>query len=140
MTRVNAFSALAMSDMPNGVAIRRASVALAAQAANIGSTVLWAVTSTGFYHICTSIKRTQIATTSSTLPSVTLGWTDGDNSQTGTTTAVATNATNTLVATLPAQTVVYAKTGTNITYSTSGYASSGATPMQYALELNCEAL
>ena len=52
----------------------------------------------------------------------------------------ATNATNTLVQVTPLQLVVYAKAGTNITYTTAGYVSSGATPMQYALHIKCEQL
>jgi len=131
---------VAASDLPSGTPWQCATVGLAAQAASIGATTLWAVTVTGFYRISMAIKRTQIATTSSTLPSVTITWMDGDNSAAGSSAAIATNATNTLVAAVATQVVVYAKAGTNIQYSTAGYASVGATPLQYALRLKCEAL
>lgn len=139
-TQPNAFQSLALTDMPGGVATRCAGVSLTVQSANIGSTPLYAVSSTGFYRICISIKRTQIATTSSTLPSVTIGWTDGDNSAAGSNTPIATNTTNTLVAALSSEIVVYAKAATNITYSTTGYVSTGASVLQYALKINCEAI
>jgi len=133
--------ALTAGDLPSGVPIPPVPpVASTVQAANIGSTTLLAVPSNGFYRINISIKRTQIATTSSTLPLVTVMWTEGDNSASGSNTPIATNATNTLAAAVGASILIYAKAGTNIQYLTSGYVSSGATPMQYALRIQCEAL
>jgi len=81
-----------------------------------------------------------LATTSSTLPSVAIGWTDAASSAAGTSTPFATNATNTLVAVSPLQLLVFAKAGTSITYTAAGYVSSGATPMQYTLKIKVEAL
>lgn len=126
--------------MPAGVPQQSVAVNLLLQAAAIGSTILLAVLTTGYYRIGISIKRTQAATTSSTLPSVAIAWTEGDNSAAGSVTPVATNATNTLVAAAVTEVVVYAKAGTNINYTCAGYASSGVTPMQFALHLNCEKL
>ena len=132
--------ALAVSQLPAGLPFQASVVNLTAQAASIGVTTLFSVVTSGFYRITAKIVRTQIATTSSTLPSLTLAWTDGNNSAAGSTALFATNSTNTLVAVTPLQLIVYAKAGTNITYTTSGYASSGTTPMQYALRIKCEQL
>jgi hypothetical protein len=132
---------LTLGDLPTGVPVPPIpSVGLTSQAANVGATTLWAVPVTGYFRIQLSIKRTQIATTSSTLPSVTITWSDGDNSAAATTTPIATNATNTLVGAVSSEITIYAKAGTNIQYSTTGYVSSGATPMQYALRIRIEAL
>ncbi len=126
------------SQLPAGTPVQAAAVHTATLVANVGSTVLFAVTASGFFRITSQIIRTQIATTSSTLPSLTITWTDGNNSAAGSVAAFATNATNTLVAVALIQTIVYAKAGTNINYTTAGYASSGVTPMQYSINLKCE--
>ena len=115
-----------------------ASVNLLTQAANIAATTLLAVTATGLYRVSAYIIRTQVATTSSTLPSVVITWTDADNSAGQTFTLTPTNATNTLVTPQQASMVVDALTATNIRYATTGYASVGGTPMQYALHLRLE--
>jgi hypothetical protein len=128
------------NQLPTGLPMQASVVNLTAQAASIGATPLYAVITTGLYRISASIKRTQIATTSSTLPSVAITWTEGDNSAAGASTPIATNATNTLVATAASEVIVYAKAATNIQYTCAGYASSGATPMQYALRIKCEQL
>ena len=128
------------AQLPTGVPKQAAVVSLITQAANIGVTTVFAVVTSGFYRITAQIIRTQIATTSSTLPSLTLAWTDGNNSAAGSSTLFATNATNTLVQVTPLQAIMYAKAGTNITYTTAGYVSSGASPMQYALNIKCEQL
>lgn len=132
--------AMTTAQLPAGVPSQSSVFNLTGQAVNIGVTPVLNVTTTGFYRITASIKRTQIATTSSTLPSVTIAWTEGDNSAAGSFVVIATNATNTLVAVAPSILVVWAKAGTSITYTTAGYASSGAIPMQYALRIKCEAL
>ncbi len=126
------------AQLPAGTPTQAAVVHTALLAANVATTPLFAVTASGFFRITAQIVRTQIATTSSTLPSLTIGWTDGNNSAAGSTAVFATNATNTLVAVALVQIIVYAKAGTNITYTTAGYVSSGATPMQYSVNLKCE--
>jgi hypothetical protein len=135
-----AIPTITIAQLPTGTAIQATAIKLTAQAANIGATTLYAVTATGLFRMSVSIKRTQAATTSSTLPSVTITWTEGDNSAAGSSALIASNATNTLVATAASELIVYAKTGTNIQYALASYASSGATPMQFALEIKCEAL
>jgi hypothetical protein len=117
---------------------------LTAQAANIAPAQLYAVpvNAGGLYRVAFYIVLTQVATTSSTLPYGAIGFTDAD---VGATESAAANSGNTLglsngnggAATMQTFNV---KPGTNITYSTSNYASSGATPMQYAVHLRLEYL
>lgn len=143
-TLVKAFSELTGSatgtQLPSGTPTQLAIVNLTTQAANISTATLYTPATTGFFRVTASLKRTQIATTSSTLPSLTIAWTEGDNSTAGSNVLIATNATNTLTAAIASQQVVWAKAATAITYATAGYASVGATPMQYALRIKCEGL
>jgi len=111
------------------------------QAANIGATTVYAVPTSGMYRVEAYAVVTQAATTSSTLPNVGLLWTDSDsNTPLSATTLTPTNAANALGAFGNAVTVISAKSGTNIQYQTSNYASSGATPMQYAVHIRVEFL
>jgi len=114
---------------------------LTAQAANIATTTLYAVPATGMYRVSIYISTTQAATTSSTLPSTTITYTDGVSSSVHSTVTTATSALNSLLTGF-AQTsyICYAKTGTNIQYQTSGYLSVGASPMQFQLRIRVEAL
>lgn len=143
-TLVKAFSELTGSatgtQLPVGVPVQLAIVNLITQGANISTATLYTPATTGFFRVTASLKRTQIGTTSSTLPSLTIAWTEGDNSAAGSNALIATNATNALVATIASQQVIWAKAATAITYATAGYASVGATPMQYALRIKCEGL
>lgn len=118
------------------------SINLTAQAANIATATLYAVPSAGFYRISIYITITQAATTSSTMPSTTISYTDGNSGTNAhSTTTTATAAGNSVTASFAQTTyVLYAKASTNITYATGSYASSGATPMQYALRIRVEAL
>lgn len=116
-----------------------ASVAATAQAANISTATAYAVPTggAGMYRVCVYIDETQAATTSSTMPAVTIGWTD--DSATGQTLAVTSTSTANAVGTYArAETNVYAAAGTNITYATGSYASSGGTAMQYSLYVTVE--
>lgn len=128
------------AQLPSGSPVQLAIVNLTIQAANISTTTLYTPLITGFFRVTASLKRTQIATTSSTLPSLTIAWTEGDNSAAGSNVLIATNATNMLAAAIASQQVVWAKATTAITYATAGYASAGTTPMQYALRIKCEGL
>lgn len=118
-------------------------VDLTAQAANIGATTLLAVTASGAYRVSGYIVVTQVPSTSSTLPKLTITWTDSNNSTGETfdlTATVAGGPANALTDFKQGVMVFNAKTGTNIQYATSGYASVGGTPMQYALSLRLEAI
>lgn len=130
-----------ISTVSNGVPSEVATVDLTAQTANIGSTTLYAVPSTGagLYRISAYWIVTSVGTTS-TLPSLVLGWTDRDNSTAqSTTTAPGTPTGNTLTTLAGLSSVISAKASTNLTYQTTNYASTGSA-MQYALRIKVEAL
>lgn len=90
----------------------------------------------GYYLVTCQVIVTQQATTSATVPTCVIGWTDGLTSVAATQTVAAggNGGTNPAVGT-QTQGVAYilAKNATHITYATGSYASSGATPMQYAV-------
>lgn len=119
-------------------------VALTAQAASIGATNLYASAPAGMYRVCWNQRITQAATTSSSLIT-TIGWNNG-SAKTSTlaslnggalqTTADASNALN---STLANCIIIESAASQNITYATT-YASSGGTPMQYALKITAERL
>ena len=117
-----------------------AQVNATAQTANIATTTLYAVPATGFYRVSIYITVTSIGTTS-TMPSTTITYTDGNSgTNVHSTVTTATATTNSLTTTFAQATYVcYAKTGTNIQYATGSYASTG-TAMQYALRIRLESL
>ena len=118
-------------------------VDLIVQAANIGATTLYAVPAAGagLYRVSAYIIVTQAATSSSTLPSVVLTFYDLANLTQQTYTLVPGNPTgNTLTTLASGDFVMAAEALTDIQYATINYASSGATPMQYALHLRVEAM
>lgn len=118
-----------------------ASSNLVTQAANIGATTVYAVPASGMYRVSAYAVVTQAATTSSTLPNVGVLWTDNDsNVPLSATTVTPTNAANALGAFGNGSIVISARAGTNIQFQTSNYASSGATPMQYAVRIRVEAM
>jgi hypothetical protein len=153
---------VATAIQPNGVSVVNAGVPAlvakanaTAQAANIGSTTLYAVPASGagMYRVSGYIVITQGATVSSTMPSLSVGWTDNDSGVT--TSGVFTSTTTSNAAGFDSSdlqgspgtgifavgsSIINAKASTNITYSTNGYASAGATPMQYALHVKLEYL
>ena len=112
-------------------------VDLTAQAANISGTNLLTggVATAGMYAVYVYIIITQAASSSSTMPSVVLTWTDKDNGQAQTITATATSGGNLLTTYAQTRVTMSIANSTNIQYSTTGYVSSGGTPMQYALHL-----
>jgi hypothetical protein len=124
------------------------SVDLTAQQASITATTIVTPGANGFYIIKVTIVISQVATTSSTLPRVDLTYTDPDSSVSHLIPLTQTVASNTLGAfgfsaadsAGNGQPVwaFYAKSGTAIQYDTVGYASSGVTPMQYALHIRLE--
>jgi len=115
-------------------------VDLTAQAADIAPTTLFAVVNSGRFRVSGYIIVSQAATTSSVLPSIVISWTDPDNSTVQSLTLTPTNSGNLLTSFQEALAFISAKAATNIQYSTSGYASVGATPMQFALHLVLESV
>lgn len=127
---------------------------LTAQAANVGSTVLYAVPATGagFYRVVGYAVVTQQATTSSTLPNIQITFTDADTNVSGGTISLTANSAgspvnppvgfnsdNAIGATgLSGSNIINARASTNINWLTANYASVGATPMQYAVHLKLE--
>lgn len=118
-----------------------ASSNVAAQAANINPTTIYAVPASGMYRVAMYAVVTQAATTSSTLPNVGILWTDNDtNVALSAVTATPTNTANAPGAFGNGEIIINAKAGTNIQYQTSNYASVGGTPMQYAAHLRVQYL
>lgn len=117
------------------------SVDATAQAANIAATNLVASAANAMYRVSITIIVSQVATTSSTLPSVNILWTDRNNGtvQTVTLTAASPSA-NTLTTQAQGSVILSAQSTTPIQYSTTAYASVGGTPMQYALHIRIEQL
>ena len=126
-----------------------AKVHLTAQQADIAATQIGSTPAAdGVYRLSAYIRITQAATTSSTLPAVELTFTDPDTG-TSITLQLTATSTNNAVGTVPALPALSAfdeapvfmfraKSGVAIDYKTVGYASSGATPMQFALDLLLE--
>lgn len=114
-----------------------------AQAANVSlSPVATSVINEEYTATCL-ITLTQAATTSSTLPTCTISWTDSTTNTTQTTQVTPTWAsgisgcsgttTNTVGNSCQGHLPIWTKAGTVVNVSTSGYASSGATPMQFQI-------
>lgn len=99
--------------------------------ANITNQTISTPNDQGMFLVACVETLTQAATTSSTFPSLTIGWTDLDSLQSKTFSFGGTSTANT-VGTQNFGTTVVSTSGT-ITFSTAGYASSGATAMQYAV-------
>lgn len=115
-------------------------VNLTAQGASIAATTLYAVPADGFYQVCWNATVTRAATTSSTLGPFQIRYTNvPDNvvktwpsANVNNVNQAATNSTASGV--IAGSTTVYARSGTNIQYIM-GYTSSGATSMQYELNI-----
>lgn len=116
------------------------SVDLLAQTANIGSMILFVPAASGFYRISASLIVTTVDGASSTLPALTIGWIDADNSTAQTFALTPTNAGNTLTTLQQANLLINAKASVNVTFSTGSYASGTPATMQYALHIRIEAL
>jgi hypothetical protein len=118
-------------------------------ATQTGVSLVASLPATDMYRVTGYMKKTQAATTSSTLGPITLSYTDGGDSTSLTATlalttsagAIATtNATNSATVTGIDSIVpftFYGKAGTAVSFSIT-YASSGTTPMQYELHLHVE--
>ena len=138
----------------NGVASEYATVDLTAQAASISATTLYTPAASITFRISAVLQVTQAATVSSILGGTTgivITYTEPDgsvaqsvimalNSQSGTQlTPASGNTGNTTTTQSNGDMIIRAKSGTAIQYAI-GYTSSGATPMQYAVHLKCEAI
>lgn len=119
----------------------RAADGKTAQAANVNVPGLYAVPASGLYRVSTFIEVTQAATTSSTMPSVSVNYTTAVGGVAVADLMTATAAGNNPVGThLGGTAVISAQQGSNIGYTTAGYASVGATPMQYSVHVTLERL
>jgi hypothetical protein len=111
-------------------------VGLTTQGAAIASTPIpTPALGSGLYRVSVYARITQAATTSSAL-TVTVDWTDGGVACSQ---LLAFLTGNTPSTTQSASLVIRADEGTTIRYST-GYSSTGATAMQYALDVRAEAI
>lgn len=108
------------------------------QGANIVSATLFAVVTAGIYKVDAYTIISRAATTSSVLPSIVIGWTDADTSVVQSFTLTPSDSSNVLTSIQSGFMIVNAKAGTNITYSTTGYASVGGTSMQYSAHVRVE--
>jgi hypothetical protein len=123
---------------------------LLAQQATVSPTTLYTVPANagGMYRISAYSVVTQAATTSSALPGVLVTWTDNDTNFSEFFNLSNSNSTNTVgaISTSPnggfpsSPSTINVKPGTVIQYSTSTYASVGATPMLYAVHIKLEYL
>jgi hypothetical protein len=124
----------------NGVPILIASSAKANQAADVGNTALATVPASGLYRVSVYQVCTQAATTSSTIPTVAVDFTDADTGVVAPATVGGTLTSNLKGAYQQSSIVISAQQGSTIQWSTSGYASSGATPMQFTVRVLLEYL
>ncbi len=109
-----------------------------AQGANIGPITVVSNTQPGSYRVSAYIQVVRAATTSSTLPAITVNFSDGFAFTAQALALTPTNNGNTTTTFQEAVAMVSVQAATNITYSTSGFASVGATSMQYTLRVVCE--
>lgn len=138
-----------IATVSGGVPAMYGTADITGQTAAKADTTLYTPAATGMFRISVALKVTTAATTSSTLGPVTIKYTSGDGSVAQTITmalttaagAVATTSTtnSTTTSTLSGVLVIHALTSVAITYAV-GYASSGATAMQYSAHLKCEAM
>lgn len=125
---------IALIDRVDNGARRVAVERVSAQAASIGTTALpIGLIAGGLYRVSWALRVTQAATSSSSL-TVGLSWTDGTIACSLSGAAVTGNTTAT---TQSGTALIQVDQGTPVSYSTT-YASSGATPMQYQVEIVLE--
>jgi len=117
-----------------------AAINLTAQGANISSTPIITPGANGFYRFSCYVVVTQAATVSSSSPSCNVFYTDADSTVSETQQLTTSSGANTVGAIVGPVGIAsfYAKSGISISYSTSGYATSGATSMQYAIHIRLE--
>ncbi len=111
-----------------------------AQAADINSPTLYLVPTSGIYRVSAFLVVSQAATTSSVLPGCTVQYTEATTSVAVADIVTLSANTNLLGLHTGAAVIIAAKAGSTIGYTTTGYASVGATPMRYGLQLKIEFL
>jgi hypothetical protein len=119
-----------------------ASTGLTNQTANVNQPTAYSVPRSGMYRVSCYIVLTTAATTSSTLPGCTVTYTEATTGQ-AVSDAISTCSgctTNAVGLHIGGSAVIQAQLSSNIGYSTSGYVSSGATPMAYRVDFKVEAL
>jgi hypothetical protein len=116
------------------VGLQTFAVDLTAQAANFATQTFTTPSANGYYLVSAYEVITQAATTSSTTPTVKVNYTDADSGVATSVVLTGGNTSNAVGYSTSSMTIgVYAKSGVAITLSSAGYASSGATAMQYAV-------
>jgi hypothetical protein len=125
-----------VKDAIDASAQRRGGVSLSTQGAAIGTTAIpTPVLTAGLYRVSTYARITRAATVSSSL-TVTVSWVDGGIACSQAFAAITGNTTGTVQA---QAVMIRADQGTTVSYATA-YASSGATSMQYALDVRLESM
>jgi hypothetical protein len=122
-----------------------ASADAVSQTADIGLTTIFIAEASFIYRVSVYIIETQAASVSSTLPDVTIQWTDQDNNTVQTSVPIVAVAPSGNTLTTMAQGTVFirARIGQAIKYQTGAntpYASSGSPVMNFALHIRVEAL
>jgi hypothetical protein len=115
-------------------------VDLTAQDANIPATPFFTAAVAGRYRIGAYIIVTTPDGASSTLPSITITWTDADNTVGQSFTLTPTNAGNTTTTFQQAEMIISAVLSGAVQYTVAGYASGTPTAMKFAIHLTAEAL
>jgi hypothetical protein len=115
-------------------------VSLTGQSANISATTILTPAINEAYQISAYIIVTTAGSVSSTLPAVTITWTDADNATSQSFALTPTNTSNLLTTFEQATMVLNAAAGNAIQYATSGYAANAATSMKYSLYIRTLAL
>jgi hypothetical protein len=111
---------------------------LTAQGADIGATAFLVTAPPAvFMRASCFIVVTTAATTSSTLPACNVTYTDETNTA-HTVAMTSTSAANTVGTTAAGATTFYVKSASAIQYSTTGYATSGGTSMNFSVHLRLE--
>jgi hypothetical protein len=114
-----------------------------ALSANLGSTTLYATPSNGggFYRVTCYTVVTTAATTSSTLPSCAVFWTDTETGIAQSTLATNTSTANTVgLVGSQNRAIIHVTGGNSIAIASTGYVSSGATAMKYSVHARLEFL
>lgn len=112
-----------------------------AQTANVNVPALYAVPVSGMYRVSAFVALSQAATTSSTMPSVSVNYTEAITGTVVQDNNVTAQGTNNVIGTHSGgSAVILCQQGSNIGYVTSGYASVGATAMHYGVQVKIEFL
>ena len=123
-----------------GGGIPSTAVDLTAQTADISPSTLYAVPVgfSGMYRVAVFLIVTQAATVSSTLPAVSIVFTDNDNNTSQTLAVTAINLGNVLTTFEQGEVIINVKDSTTVQYVTVGSTTVGATALNYALHVRIE--